>query len=341
MSKFKKGFGVGIVGAGWVSGEHIKAYANNPYTEIQGITSRNPANGRAKLDECGVPGKVYQSYDDMLADANIDIISICTPPDLHCDQVIKGAKAGKHLVIEKPLAMNYEDTLRMVEAVEEAGVSTVVSFVLRWNPMFQTTKKLLADDTIGDIMYMECDYWHWVGPHYKQYEWSKTKAKGGDSLLSAGCHAVDALRWFGGEIEEVIGYSAKGFYGSDYEFDPNLVAILKFKSGVIGKVSSLLECKTPYIFNLHIAGQKGTLLNNKVYSHKFPGQKGYFEYPVILPDSGDVTHHPFAEEINHFIDCLHEGKKPICDLNDAAKTMEVCFAIGKSVETGKPVSLPL
>lgn len=337
MNNDKKRFGVGILGAGWVSGEHIKAYLNNPYTDIIGIYSRNPVTAQGKLLEYGVRGKVYHSYDEMLEDPNIDILSVCTPPDVHCEQVVKGAQAGKHMVIEKPLAMNYEDVCKMNEAVQSAGVTTVVSFVLRWNPMFETTKKLLEDDTIGDVMYMECDYWHWIGPHYKQYGWSKTKAKGGDSLLSAGCHAVDALRWFGGEITEVFGYSASGFDGSDYEFDPNLVAVLKFQNGAIGKVSSLLECKTPYIFNLHIVGQKGTILNNKIYSHKYPGLKDYFEYPVILPDSGDVTHHPFADEINHFVDCLRQGTQPITNLKDAAKTMEVCFAISESAKTGKPM----
>jgi UDP-N-acetyl-2-amino-2-deoxyglucuronate dehydrogenase len=341
MSITKEQFGVGIVGAGWVSGEHIKAYISNPYTDVIGIYSRTAQKAQEKLAECGISGKIYSSYDEMLQDPAIDIISICTPPDVHCEQVVKGAEAGKHLVVEKPLAMTYEDVLKMKNAVEKAGVSTVVSFVLRWNPMFVTTKKLLEDDTVGKIMYMETDYWHWIGPHYVQYRWSKTKQSGGDSLLSAGCHAVDALRWFCGEVTEVFGYSAPGFDGSDYEFDPNVVAVLKFQNGAIGKVSSLLECKTPYIFNLHIVGQKGTVLNNKVYSHKFPGQKGYFEYPVILPDSGDVTHHPFAEEINHFVDCILKGEQPIANLSDAAKTMEVCFAIAKSIETGKPVRLPL
>ena len=140
-------------------------------------------------------------------------------------------------------------------------------------------------------MYLECDYWHWIGPHYGQYTWSRTKEAGGSSLLSAGCHAVDALRWFGGDIVEVFGYTAPHFEGSDYEFEPNMVALLRFANGATGKVSSLLECTTPYIFNVKLFGEKGTIRNNKVYSaEKYPGQLDYLEYPTILPDSGDVTH---------------------------------------------------
>ncbi len=341
MEKASKRYGVGIIGAGWVSGEHIKAYIQNPHTTVMGIYSRNPVTAQNKLTELNVDGKVYSSLDEMINDPDIDILSVCSPPDVHCSQVVQAARAGKHLVIEKPLAMNFEDVKLMEKEILKAGVTSIVSFVLRWNPMFETTKNLLQDDTIGKVMYMECDYWHWIGPHYKQYEWAKTKSAGGDSLLSAGCHAVDALRWFGGEVKEVFGYSASGLEGSDYEFDPNLVAVLQFESGAIGKVSSMLECKTPYIFNLQILGQKGTILNNKVYSHKYPGQSGYLEYPTILPDSGDVTHHPFVNEIDHFIDCLINGTQPITNITDAAKTMEVCFAVNQSVATGKPVRLPL
>ena len=143
--------------------------------------------------------------------------------------------------------------------------------------MFETTKKLLADDAIGKLMYLECDYWHWIGPHYGQYTWSRTKEAGGSSLLSAGCHAVDALRWFGGDIVEVFGYTAPHFEGSDYEFEPNMVALLRFANGATGKVSSLLECTTPYIFNVKLFGEKGTIRNNKVYP------------PRSIPDSSTTS----------------------------------------------------
>jgi len=337
----KPPLGAGIIGSGWVAGEYIKAFDANPDTYLKGLCTRDPEKGRRKLAECGAQAHVYASLDEMLADEDIAIVAVCTPPELHCEQVIKVARAGKHIAIEKPLAMCCEDVKKMEEAVKEAGVQTVVSFVLRWNPMFETTKKLLADDCIGDIMFIECDYWHWIGPHYAQYAWAKTKKSGGSSLLSAGCHAVDALRWFCGEVAEVNGFSARGLSGSDYEFDPNIVACLRFKNGAIGKISSMLECRTPYVFNVNILGQKGSIRNNKVYSHKFPGAKDYFEYPTILPDSGDVTHHPFQEEINHLTDCLLNGKKCICDIAEAAKTMEACFAIDKAIATGAAVRLPL
>lgn len=335
-------FGVGVLGAGWVSGEHIKAYCRNPHTELVGIVSRTREGAERKLAELGVDCKVFDSYEDMLRCDDIQIISVCTPPDNHRDAVVLGAEAGKHLVVEKPLAMAWEDVVAMRDAVRKAGVKTVVSFVLRWNPLLVTIKSLLEDDALGRVFLAECDYWHYIGPHYGQFRWSKTKRAGGSSLLSAGCHAVDALRWFMGEVEEVYGYSTPPYFpNSEYEFDPNIVAILRFASGAMGKVSSCLECRTPYIFNIELLGDKGTIRNNQLYSQKFPGQTGYLSFPTILPDSGDVTHHPFQEEINHFVECILSGRESHANLEDAAKTMEVCFAIDRSIESHSPVRLPL
>ncbi len=333
--------GVGIIGAGWVSGEHIRAYQANPHTWVKGIYSRTPETAAAKLAETGVQGKVYASLAELLADPEIAIISICSPPQFHCEHVVAGAAAGKHMVIEKPVSMNLADVKRMQEAVAAAGVTTIVSFVLRWNPMFATTKSLLADGAIGRIMYAECDYYHWIGPHYNQYTWAHTREAGGSSLLSAGCHAVDALRWFVGEVVEVFGFSTSGLPGSGYEFAPNITAVLKFASGAAGKVSSLLECRTPYIFNMELFGDKGTIRNNRLFSEKFPGQTNYLEYPTILPDSGDVTHHPFRGQIDYFVECMRTCQRPHADIEDAAKTMEICFAIDESIASGKPVRLPL
>ncbi len=332
----------GIVGTGWVAGEHVAAYQENPHIEVKGIASRTREGAEAKAAEWGFDGKVYDTVDQLIEDDEIKVVSICSPPDVHAEQVIKCAQAGKHVVIEKPVALTREDVWAMEEAVAKAGVKSVVSFVLRWNPLFETIKALLADGALGNVFYSESDYWHWVGPHYKQYHWAKTKKAGGSSLLSAGVHAVDALRWFSGEIVEVSGYSAPKWEGSDYEFDPNIVAALKFENGAIGKVSSSLECQTPYIFNIQLMGDQGTLRNNKLFSKsKLPGQTDYAEIPTILPDSGDVTHHPFKGQINHFVECILENKESHCNLADAAKSMDVCFAIDESIATGRPVKLPL
>ncbi|MBI4559235.1 MAG: gfo/Idh/MocA family oxidoreductase, partial [Candidatus Hydrogenedentes bacterium] len=101
-------------------------------------------------------------------------------------------------------------------------------------------------------------------------------------------------------------------------------------------------CVQPYVFNINLVGTHGTIKNNHVYSkRKFPGQTTWVEIPTILPDSGDVRHHPFVPEVNHLVDCILNGHESHCNVADAYKTHEVCFAADLSGKEGGPVALPL
>jgi len=161
-------------------------------------------------------------------------------------------------------------------------------------------------------------------------------------MLLGGCHAADALRWFAGEeVVELTAYSnnQKGLF----EYDANVVAVLRFQSGAIGKTSALFDCEMPYSFNIDLVGTEGTLRDNRLWSKKLlPGQTGWTEMKTILPDSGDVHHHPFDAQINHLVDCIREGRESHCNIADAYHTHELCLAIDRSIaEGGRPVKLPL
>lgn len=328
-----------VVGTGWVAGEYLKAINAETEAQVYGVVSRNKKHAEARLAELEVEAQLFDSFEAMVKDPQVDAVVLCSTPDVREEQTILAAKHGKHLVIEKPVAMSKESLWRMAEALKKNPVTTVVSFVLRWNPAFNTARSLIDDDALGRVFMAQVDYWHHIGPDYPQYRWSSKKALGGSSILSAGCHAVDAVRFFAGDIKEVTAYSCGTWYDSEYEFDPNAIAILKLKNGGIGKVSSSLECKTPYKFNIHLLGEKGAIINNQLYSHKLPGQTDYATIPTILPDSGDVTHHPFVDEIQDFVQAIRQSKLTKCDFFDALKTMEACFAIDESIATGKKVTL--
>ena len=337
-------FGVGIIGTGWVSGEYIRAFGSNPHTQVRAIVSRDKARAQAKAAECGVANcRSYDRLEDMLEDPKIHIVVICTPHHLHVPQGIAAAKAGKHIVIEKPVALDLAGMRELQKAVRDAGVRTIVSFVLRWNPLFETIRALLADGVVGKLFYGEVDYFHGIGPWYGQYEWNIKKSIGGSSLLTAGCHAVDGLRWFVGKrAVEVFAYantSPQNLLG--YEYEPNSLTLVKFENGTIAKVASSVECVLPYVFNIMLLGDQGSIRNNQVFSKRWVGQKGWATIPTILPDSGDVTHHPFRDEINHFVDCILKGCESHANLEDAALTHEICFASEISAREKKPVSLPL
>ncbi|MGI6454898.1 MAG: Gfo/Idh/MocA family protein [bacterium] len=340
MAKYK----VGIIGCGWVSGEHIRAYQNNPLTEIAALASSKRESALLKAQECHLDVPCFDSLEEMMTQVKPDIVSITSPPQFHVEQALLAMKYGAQLVMEKPLAMNLADLQRLVDGVREHQSKSVVSFVLRWNPLFSIIRSLIDDGAFGELFYGEVDYYHGIGPWYKQFAWNITRAAGGNSLLSAGCHAVDALVWFmGARVQEVHSYSvrSKAEAFQPYEYDPTIVTICKFQDGRVGKVTSSLDCKGPYMFPIRLFGSAGTMRDNQFYSEKLPGQKGFATVPTILPDSGDVTHHPFQGEIDHFIDCLERGVDSPVNIEYAAHIMEICYAAELSAQNGQTVQLPL
>jgi predicted dehydrogenase len=334
--------GVAIHGAGWVAGEHIRSYQKNPHTQVVAISSRTRESAEARAREAGLSDVLITTdFAEVLRDPRVQVVSICTPPNCHAQETIQAAQAGKHLLIEKAVANDLASLRAMTEAVRKAGVKTVVSFVLRWNPQFMWIDRMLEENALGPLFYAEVDYWHNIGPQYKQYAWNIYKEIAGSVLLSAGCHAVDALRHFVRQpVVEVMAYSNKR--NPEYEYDTNVVGIVKFENGAIGKVSASFDVRCPYAFNIDLLGEKGAIRDNRIYAKDFfAGQTDWITVPTIRPDSGDVTHHPFDGEITHFIDCILQDKESFVNLEDAAITHEVCLALDKSAETGQPVRLPL
>ena len=336
--------GVGVIGTGWVAGEYLRAFKSNPHTELRGLVSRDRARAEAKAAEFQLPHcRAYDRPEEMLQDPSVRIVAICTPHHLHVNQAVAAAQAGKHLVIEKPVALDVRGLRKIQAAVRAAKVKTVVSFVLRWNPMFDMVKTFLADGLLGKLFLAEVDYFHGIGPWYGQYEWNIKQEMGGSDLLTAGCHAVDGLRWFvGARPVEVFAYAnVSASNPLRYEYAPNSITTIKFADGAIGKVSCSIECVQPYIFDVALFGDQGTVRNNQIFSKHWPGQKGWATFPTITPDSGDVTHHPFKDEVNHFVDCILNDRESHTNLEDAAITHEICFASQISARERRPVALPL
>lgn len=336
----EKKMGVAVHGAGWVAGEHIKAYTNNPHTEVRVISSRREGSARKKREEAKLDCDILTNYDEVVARKDIDIISICTPNNLHPIETIKAAQAGKHILIEKPVAIDLDSLNQMAAVVKKAKVKTVVSFVLRWNPLVRTLKAMIEDGALGELFYAETDYWHNIGDWYTGYRWAITREQCGSAMLFSGCHAIDCLRYLAGEIVEVSAYSCRG-PESEYAYEPMTVAILKLANGGVGKVSVCFVGKLPYRFNIDLLGSKGSARNNQIISDKYPGQTDFVTIPTVLPDSSDVAHHEFQAEIDHFVDCILKDEESHVNLADAVKTHQVALAIDQSAAEHRPVKLPL
>lgn len=334
---------VGIVGFGWVATAHLASFAELPDFEPVAIMSRrnlDPADIKAQY---GVDVRVYNDYDEFLKDPDIDIVDICTPHPYHAEQTIKAANAGKNLIIEKPISLSFDDARTMLNAVEDNDVRTSVCFEVRFISVSQAMKSIIDQGLIGDVYYAECDYYHGIGPWYKQFEWNVKKEMGGSSLLTAGCHALDTLLWLtGGSVEEVVTYSTKNPSETfaPYEYDTTTVTLMKFNdSPLVAKVASVTDCMQPYFFNMHIVGSQGSIKNNLWHSKKVKGMQGWSMLDVQLVDSGDVAHHPYREQFEYYAACLARDEEPHNNLRNAVETHRVVFAADKSAETGRPVSL--
>jgi predicted dehydrogenase len=356
----RRNYGVLVHGAGWVARQHIAAFARNPATRVLSVSSRRLSSAERCAAETGLRDvTLYDDFARALRHPGVDIVSICTP-----QHVLTAARAGKHLVIEKPVGISLPELRRMRAAVRRAGVKTVVSFVLRWNPLFQTLKKLIAAGALGRPYCVEADYLSHNGSWWSGWADTCSVEHGVSALLVAGCHAIDALRWFAatGEFEAadpVEVFVVAGGYrkGRRREYNPLTntwvtgapamaydgleLALVRFANGVIGKVSVNFDCIMPYRFPLRIFGDRGTVLDNRLWSHQFPGQRDWVELPTVLPDSSDVGHHPFQAQMDHFVDCLQRDVESHCNLEDALKTHEVVFAAQRYYRSRRPVKLPL
>ena len=357
--------GVLIHGAGWVSGEHIKAFQNNPNTQVVAISSRRMESVQQRTSEANLSGiGMYTSLEKALQHEGVDIVSVCTPQHVHAENVIMAANAGKHIVIEKPIANHLDEMQSMREAVNHAKVKTVVSFVMRWNPLLIMLKSIIVDGMLGKIYCVETDYQSNIASWWSGFEDARKKESGISALMVAGCHALDAARWLAGQdkdkaekVSEIFAYCGGWRKGCRREYNcytgewssnkPPLeyegleMLLLKFENGILGKVSTNYDCIMPYTFPIEIFGDEGTVKDNRVWSRRFSGQKGWVEIPTIMPDTAEVSHHPFQGQMDHFVDCIFNDRESHCNLEDAIHTHEIILATQQCYETGIPVKLPL
>jgi len=330
--------GVGIIGCGAVAAEYVKAFKKDKRSEIRALVSSNRSDAERYRDRYGLDCAVETDAAVMPGLKDIDIVVVCTPHYLHTKYVVAAAEAGKHIIIEKPVAITLEDLRKQQQAVKKAGVKTLVGFVLHWNPLLMTIDRLITQGVFGSIFMVEVDYMHRIWMTIEE-KWYASRQQSGTAILTGGCHAIDALRWFArSEARAVCAYQVKTENPIEY---PGTISVnVEFEDGKIGRSATTFDAKMPYRFNIGVYGTEGTIRNNEIFAPKlFPGQNDFMKIPCILPDSADVAHHPFEGEVSHFLDCIVEDKRPYPDLEDAARTHEICFAADLSAESGRPVAI--
>ena len=340
-----KSYNVGIIGYGWVATAHIAAINASKQAKVTAVCSSRAQDAKALSEKYGSPISVYTDLAAMLANPDIDVVSVCSMPSLHKEHVIAAAQAGRQIIIEKPLALSLEDVLEMQAAVKKAGVKTCVCFECNFSSQFMATKATIDAGLLGKLHYGEVDYYHGIGPWYGQFRWNTFKKDGGSSLLTAGCHALDALlHYMDDDVAEITSYDTRSQSKifAPYEYTTTSVIILKFKNGAIGKCAAVVDCLQPYYFHTHLVGSEGSLLDNKFHSMKLAGlnKNEWSQLSMKMLDSGDVSDHPYEMQFQAFFDALDNGREmTTTNLDDAVRTHKVMFAADESATTKKTVVL--
>ena len=332
--------GAGIVGLGWVAGEHARAYQGNPHTRVVAVLGRDLAKTKARAAELGLEARVYDDLDRFLKDPELDLLSVCTPHALHAEQAIAAAEAGKHVLVEKPIALTLDELRSLRDAVRRAGVVGMCSFVLRWNPLLMRIARHVEAGDLGRLSMARLDYWNRSRKGLDTPSWWHTVSGAGSTLLHGGCHAADALRWLVGS--EAVEVQAIGTSRHDaFEYPPTIAALVHFADGTVGQLSATIEGALPYVFNVELIGERGSVRGGRLIRHEGEDRFAESELEGARPDSRDVSHHPFPGEIGAFVDAILNGTTPPANLEDAVKTHELCIAADISAAEGRPVSLPL
>jgi predicted dehydrogenase len=340
-----KKYNVAVIGYGWAATAHIAAINATSNAQVTAVWSSRPLDSAELSAKHGSPITAFTDLTAMLASPDIHAVDITSYPNQHAAQFIAAAQNGKHIIVEKPLAIEWSEILAMKKAAESSGVKVCVCFECRWSSQFLATKAVIDQGLVGALHYGEIDYYHGIGPWYGQYRWNTKKELGGSALLTAGCHALDALLLcMGSEVEEVTSYATQSSNPifAAYEYPTTSTTLLRFQNGAVGKSAAVVDCLQPYYFHAHLVGSEGSILDNKFHSQKLAGlnKHAWSQLSMKMLDSGDVSDHPYQSQFQAFFDALEQGADmPLTSFAHAFKTHRVIAAADLSAAEKRTVKL--
>jgi len=326
---------VGIIGAGFTGGIHASSYAIIPNTELLAIVDVDMEKSRALANRFNA--KAYNNFQIMLNELEIDMVDVCLPTNLHREYVLKAARAGKHVLCEKPLARNLRDAEIMIKTCNSAGIKFMVGHVVRFFHEFVRSKEIIESGAIGKPGLVRTT--RAAGFPIASQDWYADVDKSGGLILDLISHDFDFLRWCFGEVERVY---AKSLTYKEVKRADYALVILKFKNGVIAHVEgSWAHPAGAFFTKLEVAGDHGLLEfdSRKATPIKvaFKQEAGPF-VGVAIPES-PVEEDPYTLELKHFIKCIESDEEPMISGTDAMASLEVALAALESVRTENPVTL--
>jgi predicted dehydrogenase len=323
---------VGIAGAGTMGAVHAAAWRNTK-AELVGCMSSNPAQSGELALRHAI--RAFSDYAELIK--AVDIVDICTPTPLHKAMAIEAAAAGKHVICEKPLALNLQDANAMIDACNATGVRFFVGMVVRFFPQYRTARELVASDRIGQVGVLRLKRVAYM-PTKPGDNWYIDESRSGGLVMDLMIHDFDYARWIAGDVERVFARGNQGPSGPVRYVQ----AILRFKSGGLALVEGGWAYP-PGVFRtaIDISGTDGLIEWNS--DQPLPVQT-YFAETLNSAESvglpiAELTEDPYTLEIRHAFDAIQTGSPFEVTPLDAVEALRVSLAVQDSLNTGKVISL--
>jgi len=341
----EKTFRIALAGCGRISRNHFDAIDKIDGLELCAVCDVDSERAAQAGAAWSVPH--FTSFEKMLKDAKADVITIATPSGLHADQGVEAAQAGKHVVMEKPMAISLTGADALVHACDKAGVQLFVVKQNRLNPPIQLLKRAIDRDRFGRIYLASCTV-HWARPqeYYDQAPWRGTWEFDGGAFMNQASHYVDLIQWLVGPVESVMAKTAT--LARRIETEDSGVAILKFRNGALGSIEvTMLAYPRNLEGSITVLGEKGSVkiggtAVNKVETWQF----AEYDDDDKLIEAAD-TNPPNVYGLGHqgyyrnVLAVLRGEAKPDTDGRAGRKSLELILGIYESAKTGREVPLPL
>jgi UDP-N-acetyl-2-amino-2-deoxyglucuronate dehydrogenase len=339
--------GFGIVGCGVVADYHIGAIEDIEGAELVSVYSRSESRARETGEKYGVPW--FTDHHEMYRSPDLDVVCICTPSGVRIPIVTDAVAAGKHLVVEKPLAVNIQDMDRIIEAAREKDVRLMGVFQLRYGAAVRRVKQAVEEGKLGKVVLGDA-YIKWFRPqeYYDSADWRGNWAlEGGGALMTQGSHNVDLLQWIMGPVKRV--YARMGTLVHDVEVEDTVVATLEYESGALGVIEATTAARPGLPAKLEFSGSRGTIVMeaDQVTLWDIQGESAEeaeaeaTDLAKAASDSKTFGTEGHKAQIGEMVQILQNGGEPEIDGPESKKAVELILAIYQSARTGFPVDLPL
>lgn len=345
--------GFGIVGCGMIAKFHAKAIRDISGAKLVGCQSRSLSKAQSFADEFGATA--YESLDDMLANKDIHIVTICTPSGAHLEPAIAAAEAGKHVIIEKPLEITLKRCDQIIAACEKNNVLLATIFPSRFHKSAQLMKKAVDAGRFGRLTMGDAYVkWYRTQEYYDSGAWRGTwKLDGGGALMNQAIHSVDLLAWLMGPAESITAHTTTLAH-ERIAVEDVAVATIRFENGALGVIEASTAAYPGYLKRIELHGTDGSAVLEEEDIKKWDFRKvlksdealkaemaGKTETGGGAADPAAIGHHGHLAQFKDFVNAVKKGTKPAIDGKEGRKAVEIILAIYKAAESGKTVSLPL